>query len=145
MLKDFYNGVTLIIYCLYNIINSKFHIKKLVMINLGGKKMGAPVLNCEPICVIGKKLMLSGALMEAGLASFVQAESEKIEALVPLVADTPEITPAELIQVNRDATDALEAIRDIETIIFQKIQLGNALYNVGTGDDVCPCPNGNEE
>ncbi|MEW8993260.1 hypothetical protein [Clostridium sp.] len=101
--------------------------------------MGAPVLNCEPICVIGKKLILSGALMQAGLASFVQAESEKIEALVPLVATTA-ITPAELIQVNRDVAAAFAAIRDIESIILQKIQLGNTLYNRGTTGDACPCP-----
>lgn len=101
--------------------------------------MGAPVLNCEPICVIGKKLILSGALMEAGLASFVQAESEKIEALVPLVATTA-ITPADLIQVNRDVTAALVAIRDIETLILEKIQLGNVLYTRGTAGDACPCP-----
>lgn len=103
--------------------------------------MGAPVLNCEPICVIGKKLMLSGALMEAGLASFVQAESEKIEALVPLVTERPRITPADLIQVNRDATDAFQAIRDIESIIIQKIVIGRNLYELGEAD-VCPCPNG---
>lgn len=100
--------------------------------------MGAPVLDCESLCILGKKLILSGALMEAGFASFVQAESEKIEAIVEKYLANAEATPPDtedVIEVNELARDAFVQIRLIEQIIIQKINLG-----IGLLDDEDPCP-----
>lgn len=102
--------------------------------------MGAPVLDCESLCILGKKLILSGALMEAGLASFVQAESEKIEAIVENYQENEEATlpnTDEVIQLNRDVKDAFEAIRLIEELILAKINIGNSFLYVQ--QDPCPC------
>ena len=92
--------------------------------------MGAPVLDCERVCILGKKLIISGALMEAGLASFVQAESEKIEAIVEKYVANAAATPPttdQVIQLNEDVRLAFEAIALIEGLIIQKINLGNDL------------------
>lgn len=101
--------------------------------------MGAPVLDCESLCILGKKLILSGALMEAGLASFVQAESEKIEAIVERYLANPEVTPPDtddVIEVNELARDAFVQIRLIEQIIIDKINIGRDFLNE---EDPCPC------
>ncbi|MEF9953357.1 MAG: hypothetical protein RSA01_05170 [Clostridium sp.] len=102
--------------------------------------MGAPVLDCMSICKLGKKVMLSGALMEAGVASFVQAESEKIEALTEKylqnkVGDLP--TKADLLEANIEARKSFEAIQKIEEKIIEKINLGKGLYDSAT--DKCEC------
>jgi hypothetical protein len=102
--------------------------------------MGAPVIDCERVCILGKKLIISGALMEAGFASFIQAESEKIEAIVEKYLENEEAIPPtteEVLQLNENVTDAIEAIRDTEELILQKITLGNQLRQILTDD--CPC------
>lgn len=108
--------------------------------------MGAPVLDCTSLCILGKKLILSGALMEAGLASFVQAESEKIEAIVENYQENEEATlpnTDEVIQLNRDVRDAFEAIRLIEELILAKINIGNGFLYVQ--QDPCPCDEDDNE
>lgn len=106
--------------------------------------MGAPVLDCENLCILGKKLILSGALMEAGLASFVQAESEKIEAIVEKYLENEDATAPDtgvLIEVNQLAIDAFLQIRLIEQIIIDKINIGRGFID---RSDPCPCEEDDE-
>ncbi|MEG0371760.1 MAG: hypothetical protein RR645_05650 [Clostridium sp.] len=102
--------------------------------------MGSPILDCTSICKLGKKVILSGALMEAGVAAFIQAESEKIEALTEKYkASNPIIPPTkeDIIKANEEATKAFEAIKGIEEKIVEKITIGRELYE--TSPDTCPC------
>lgn len=86
--------------------------------------MGSPKLNTQDCKRLGKKLIESGALMEAGVAAILQAESEKIETLIEKDA-----TICDLKQANEDLKEIIDDITSLEGRILKKIKWGICLSN----------------
>lgn len=94
--------------------------------------MGAPVLETCDLCKLEKKLIESGALMEAAFAAILQAESEKIEALIKEKASKEELKHA-----NEILKEIIIEIKETEKIILRKIDNGKELCNIKYDDCTC--------
>ena len=94
--------------------------------------MGAPVLETCDLCKLGKKLIESGALMEAAFAAILQAESEKIETLIKEKASKEELKHA-----NDTLKEIVIEIKETEKIILRKIDNGKELCNIKYDDCTC--------
>ena len=88
--------------------------------------MGSPQLDVVNPAVLGAQLIQSGALVQAGFASILQAESEKIEFLL----DVEGITVEELLNANTTLFNILEAVAGVEDSVFNKIEAGLFLLGV---------------
>lgn len=84
--------------------------------------MGAPILNTFNFGDLGKKLIESGALMEAGFASILQAESDKMEKLFELG-----LNKNELMETDKKFAEIINTIKGTEEIILKKIEIGKEL------------------
>lgn len=64
-------------------------------------------------------LIESVALQETGLSHILNAEGEKIQAIVAL----PEVTPAQLLAVNASVQNTVNAVSRLEMILHSKLEL----------------------
>lgn len=64
-------------------------------------------------------LIESVALQETGLSHILNAEGEKIQAIVAL----PEVTPEQLLAVNTSVQNTVNAISRLEMILHSKLEL----------------------
>lgn len=64
-------------------------------------------------------LIESVALQETGLSHILNAEGEKIQAIVAL----PEVTPEQLLAVNSSVQNTVNAVSRLEMILHSKLEL----------------------
>lgn len=64
-------------------------------------------------------LIESVALQETGLSHILNAEGEKIQAIVAL----PEVTPEQLLAVNASVQSTVNAVSRLEMILHSKLEL----------------------
>lgn len=64
-------------------------------------------------------LIESVALQETGLSHILNAEGEKIQAIVAL----PEVTPDQLLAVNASVQNTINAVSRLEIILHSKLEL----------------------
>lgn len=83
--------------------------------------MGMPVIH--PGCITKEtavgSIIESVAMEEAALAHILNAESEKLLAVVNL----PGVTPGELLAVNRSVKETISAIIRLELLLKAKLEL----------------------
>lgn len=83
------------------------------------------------LCILGKKLIFSGAVMEENLAAFLEAESRKIDAVVDKFKkdQCSDVTTQDLLEINNSIKDSICCLAEIEEKIGAKIKLGEKLLH----------------
>ncbi|MEG1394121.1 MAG: hypothetical protein RSD04_00055 [Clostridia bacterium] len=70
-------------------------------------------------------LIESVALEETGLSHIINAEGEKIQAVVKVA----NVTPAQLLEVNKSVQDMIKAITSLEMVLENKLDLFSPSLN----------------
>lgn len=94
--------------------------------------MSIPALTATSPSVLGKMLVESAILFEAGAAVLVAAEGEKLRFLIR-VASSPSrrFTPTQLVTANQGIRDTICCLGGLENAILNKIAAGTSLIRRG--------------
>ncbi len=94
--------------------------------------MSIPALTATSPSVLGKMLVESAILFEAGAAELVAAEGEKLQFLIR-VASSPSrrFTPTQLVAANQSVRDTICCLGGLESAILNKIAAGTSLIKRG--------------
>lgn len=98
--------------------------------------------NCDPI-KLGCKLVESGEAFETALGALLEAESNKINALVKAFSPEDSCYPVcndDLLNANSYLSQSLDCIKEIESLVLKIINLGNTAMQTPN-----PCPQTTEE
>lgn len=84
--------------------------------------------------LIGKKLIISGALLQEYLAELVKAEADQINKTVKKLRkdENKVVTINDLHKVNKSISETICCIAEIEDKIIEKIRLGEKLFRENT-------------
>jgi hypothetical protein len=97
------------------------------------------------LCILGKKLIFSGALLQENLALFLKAQAEKINKFNSKINKNQDenVSFHDLLELNKSVKDTIYCIAEIEDRLTTKIMIGEKLLNE---KDSCPsCCESNDD
>lgn len=93
--------------------------------------MGLPNMNLTARTTLGARLVLSSAYFQAGAAELIGAEGGKLQQVIAAVS-SGSLSVNALTTVNRQISNMVIALSNLENAILTKIEQGIRLHNNAT-------------